>query len=182
MTKHELYINDILVDIDKDVNIYPIYQSPLLTDLDSIISNRANNISLPLTPNNAKAIQMFHLSDITDTAYSYPRDWNTVRYYRNGFNICNDGQGMVTEISGGRINFSFTWGASSKLQRLKDRSLSNLNLEEVKWSGSNYGWCEKMTGKCGYFFIDYGMDLYNLNYAHPCVTTGYLLQRIATDN
>lgn len=76
MVKHELYINDILVDIDKDVNIYPLYQSPLLSDLKSVVSNRTNNISLPLTPKNAKAIQMFHLADTTDDSGAFPRKWN----------------------------------------------------------------------------------------------------------
>lgn len=187
MIKQELYINDILVDLDKDVSIYPLFQSPLFTDLKSIVSNRTNNISLPLTPNNAKAVQMFHLADTTDSSYSFPRRWCTVRYYRNGFNICDDGQGMVTKIGGGRIDFSFTWGASSKLQRLFDKKLSDLPFkDDIPWNTiTGFGYCAGYENKCGYFKIDFGMGSLlpaNKDYIHPCLTSDYLVDLIASHN
>lgn len=185
MVKHELYINDILVDIDKDVNIYPLYQSPLLTDLKSIVSNRTNNISLPMTPQNVKAIQMFHLADTTDGSYAFPRQWCAVRYFRNGFNICNEGQGMITGISGGRINFAFTWGASSKLQDLFDKKLADLDfgIIPVPWeSVEKFGYCNGFTNKVGYFMVDYGYSMYDFNYNHPCVTSSFILSLIELNN
>lgn len=184
MTTHELYINDILMDIDKDVNIYPKFQSPIFTDLEYIISHITNNISLPITASNARAIEMYHLVDNQDPIFStksFPRRWHTVRYYRNGMEICRSALGKIINIEDDRINFAFTWGNIENFKQLFDKTLNQLSFDGMASWNPYLVYVESQETQYGFFDIDFGAG-YIKQYQHPCVTSNYIISQIAKDN
>lgn len=185
MTQHELYINDILVDIDKDVNVYLTFQSPIFNSLGSAISNVSRNISLPMTDVNLRAIEMYHLADKSDTTSStktFPRRWHTVRYYRNGIQICKSAQGKVIDINEGRINFAFTWGNVESFKNMTDKKLNELTFNATLPWNKKIVYEKNPSAPYGFYNLDCGMGRGNVQYQHPCVTTNFLIEQIALDS
>lgn len=187
MITHELYINDILMDIDKDVNIYLTYQSPIFTDLKATISHHTNNISLPLTAKNKIAIEMYHLADKEDNSYSkgtFPRRWHQVMYYRNGILICKSGRGVFNGIGDGRIGFAFTWGNIENFKELTDKQLNQLKFgDTISWyDGASYLKNTDDASMYGFYNFDFGMGSDKKIYQHPCVRTNFILNQIALDS
>lgn len=184
MKTHELYINDMLMDIDKDVNIYPKFQSPIFTDLKYITSHISNNISLPITANNARAIEMYHLADKQDFIFSknsFPRCWHAVRYYRNGVEICRSAFGKLINIEDGRINFAFSWGNIENFQQLFDKELNTLSFAtNVAWN-KNISYVTNLDTNYGFYCIDFGAG-FKKQYQHPCIKSNYVISQIASDN
>lgn len=187
MTTHELYVNDILMDLDKDVNIYPTYQSPVFTDLQAIVSNRSNSVSLPLTSNNTRAIEMYHLADKYErisAVNTFPRRWHKVRYYRNGIAICEDGRGMITEIEDGYLKFTFYWGNIENFQQLFNKNLNDLTFTDAAMWGVDTKYVSNASADYGFYDINFGYYVLHdhLEYQHPCVNTNFILKKIANEN
>lgn len=185
MTTHELYINDTLVDLDKDVNIYLLYQSMLFTDLQSIVSNRSYNISLPKTDNNLRAINNYNLADRadeSDTGLTFPRKYHKVRYYRNGITIFERGIGTFVSVDS-RINFVFAWGNAENFQKLFDKKLNEL----TDIADAHIGWhntipyATHISADYGFFDIDFGQG-HIRQYQHPSVSSAYIMSAIARNN
>lgn len=175
------------MDLDKDVNIYLTYQSPLFTDLNAIVSNRSNSVSLPLTPNNVRAIEFYHLADKADTAMdgnAFPRRWHKVRYYRNGIAICELGRGMVTSIEDNQVKFAFYWGNIDNFQYIFDKNLNQLNSKKTIPWGVSSSYVSNADADYGFFkmqFCDNQKET-TFEYMHPCVSTDYIIRQIEADS
>lgn len=182
------------MDIDKDVNIYPKFQSPIFTDLRYIISNVTNNISLPITANNARAIELHHLADKKDPISeisSFPRRWHTVRYYRNGMEICHSALGKIINIEDDRINFAFSWGNIENFQQLFDKNLRQLKCNAYLPWNTNTQYETTFDKNYCFYNLDFGVGVTrgvhlgrndNIPFQHPLVKSNYILAQIATDN
>lgn len=187
MTTHELYVNDILMDLDKDVNIYLTYQSPLFTDLNAIVSNRSNSVSLPLTAHNARAIEFYHLADKADTGTggnAFPRRWHKVRYYRNGIAICEYGRGMITSIENNQVKFAFYWGNIDNFQYIFDKNLNELNSKKTIPWGISSSYVSNPGADYGFFKMRFCNNEAEttFEYMHPCVSTNYIIKQIEADS
>lgn len=120
----EIYIDGTLMDVDADkTNVQLIYQSPVLTDFQSVTSNRTTNVTLPLTQNNLRAIGYTGTSVQSDFAY---RKHNVV-YKRDGVQMFS-GKATLTSIKATTISFCFTWGNVTSMETLFNTNLRDLDL------------------------------------------------------
>ena len=125
----EIYIDGTLMDVDADkTNVQLIYQSPVLTDFQNVVSNRTTNVTLPLTQNNLKAIG--YVSTQVDSDFPYKK--HNVIYKRDGVQLLA-GFATLLSIKARTITFCFTWGNVKAME-----SLFNTNLRELSLGRSSY--------------------------------------------
>lgn len=109
-----------------------VYQSPLFTDLQNIVSNRTNSVALPMTAHNLAVIDIYE-RNTTTSGYQYRR--HDVIYKRDGLQLLR-GKATVLSVGGGKINMCFTWGNTAVFQQLIDTKLRDLGEE----AASDYVW------------------------------------------
>lgn len=118
----EIYIDGTLMDVDADkTNVQLIYQSPVLTDFQSVTSNRTTNVTLPLTQNNLKAIG--YVGTQVDSNFPYTK--HSVIYKRDGVQLLA-GFATLLSIKARTITFCFTWGNVKAMESLFSTSLREL--------------------------------------------------------
>ena len=184
MTTYELYINAVLCDLDADETITLLYQSPIFSELDSIQSNRSYNISLPLTPNNIRAIGQ---SQRVDVRTNVPYKRLPAALYMNGVPLFTKGYAVVTDISE-TINVTLTWGNVDNFQPLFDNNLRDLTEEMEGLNAGHIDWNESSTildanteheyPGVAFWGVNFGMGLSNPQYVHPSVQVSTILQAI----
>lgn len=109
-----------------------VYQSPLFTELQSIVSNRTNSVELPMTPNNLRVIDYAHDGRSTS---EFPYRKHDVIYKREGLQVFH-GKATLLSIGGGKIKMSFVWGNANMFQQLFDvslRELANGTKDDYVW-------------------------------------------------
>lgn len=151
----QIYIDGRLMELDgKSAAVQMIYQSPILTDFQSIVSNRTTQVQLPATDSNLKAIGYTGTQAASD--YAYRR--HTVIYKRDGVQLLN-GNAVLLSINRGSIVMCFIWGNVTAMETLFDRNLRDLTLTpaycrypaiDVNYSMSrmNYGGGRHGVGIC----------------------------------
>lgn len=184
MTTYELYINAVLCDLDADETITLLYQSPIFSELDSIQSNRSYNISLPLTPNNIRAIGQ---SQRVDVRTNVPYKRLPAALYMNGVPLFTKGYAVVTDISD-TINITLTWGNVDNFQPLFDNNLRDLTEEMEGLNAGHIDWNENSKildanteheyPGVAFWGVNFGMGLGNPKYIHPSVQVSTILQAI----
>lgn len=118
----EIYIDGTLMDLDAGkTNVQLIYQSPVLTDFQSVVSNRTTNVTLPLTQNNLKAIG--YVGTQVDSNFPYTK--HNVIYKRDGVQLLS-GFATLLSIKASTITFCFTWGNVKAMETLFNTSLRDL--------------------------------------------------------
>lgn len=119
----EIYIDGTLMDLDAGkTNVQLIYQSPVLTDFQSVVSNRTTNVTLPLTQNNLNAIGFVGTQADSD----FPYKKHSVIYKRDGVQLLS-GFATLLSIKASTISFCFTWGNTKAMESLFNTSLRALN-------------------------------------------------------
>ena len=122
----EIYIDGIRMDLDDTkTNVQMIFQSPVLTDFQSIVSNRTTNVTLPLTQNNLRAIGYVG----TQATSVFPYRKHSVIYKRDGVKLLS-GFAVLLSIKASTISFCFTWGNTKAME-----TLFNTNLRELEGLG-----------------------------------------------
>lgn len=109
-----------------------VYQSPLFTELQSIVSNRTNSVELPMTPNNLRVID--YAQDGRSTS-EFPYRKHDVIYKREGLQVFH-GKATLLSIGGGKIKMSFVWGNANMFQQLFEvslRELANGTKDDFVW-------------------------------------------------
>ena len=118
----ELYINGELMDLDAGFKgVQMVFQSPYLTDLKSIVSNRTNSVTLPATQRNKAIIGCTSLQEQNTFAYRKHR----AIYKREGVQMF-DGSATLLSVTDTQIQMCFTWGNVDAFQRLFDMRLRDL--------------------------------------------------------
>ena len=166
----QIYINGTLMDQEGNKPISLVFQSPIFTDIDNIVSNRTNSVDFPATKNNLNAIDNCHMTSGA-SKFAYRR--HTVKYYRDGIMIFS-GYGTLLSITQTQIKFTFTWGNVGTFQKLLDyklRELKNVNggTIEIPWTDAYVA-----SGRQFPKNVDTG------GYAHPCMSVQDLLLMIET--
>lgn len=188
MTIYELYINDILCDLSSDSYVSLIYQSPLFSELDIIQSNRSQNIDLPLTPTNRRAIKHADRPDINSDA---PYVKLPAALYQDGVPVFTSGYAVITEISD-VISIVLTWGNVDNFQPLFDANMRDLSeaihalgFSSIEWNAnSKIREVSSLDDSVAVDFIgvNFGKGLLDPRYIHPSVTIKYLLHAIELHN
>lgn len=120
--REELFINDVPMDLDADFKgVQLVYQSPYLTDLKSIVSNRTNTISLPTTLHNLRVIG---LADVRQVS-TFPYRKHRAIYKRDGVQMLH-GTATLLNVTDKAIQVCFTWGNVDAFQKMFDIHLSDL--------------------------------------------------------
>lgn len=118
----EIYIDGTLMDLDAGkTNVQMIYQSPVMMDFQSVVSNRTTNVTLPLTQNNLKAIG--YVGTQADSNFPYTK--HSVIYKRDGVQLLT-GIATLLSIKARTITFCFTWGNVKAMESLFNTSLREL--------------------------------------------------------
>lgn len=165
----QIYINDVLMDGTEGKTVSLVFQSPLFTDIDSIVSNRTNSVEFPATKRNLAAIGNPQMAG-SSSDYAYRK--HRALYLRDGVQIFS-GYGTLLSVSGTSIKFSFTWGNVSvfkKLLEYKIRELrSQFNEEDI-----HLPWDDTSVTSNAYFpaNVDTG------GYRHPAMRVSAILDEI----
>lgn len=134
----EIYIDNILMDLDDSVNISLCLKSNIFSDISKITSNNSYTIKLPKTYNNRKA---FGFADMPSNASDLFRKTRRVRYLRNGIEIIKDGEANLLGCND-KIEIALTWGYPAVFSSwLKDgKKLQDLPFpnEAIQWGGGDY--------------------------------------------
>lgn len=122
----QIYIDGQLMQLEgSKTSVQLIYQSPILTDFQSIVSNRTTQVQLPATDSNLKAIGYTGTQAVSD--YAYRR--HSVIYMRDGVQLLK-GNAVLLSINKGSIVMCFTWGNVTALQSVFDTNLRDLGGED----------------------------------------------------
>lgn len=132
----EIYIDGTLMDLDAGkTNVQLIYQSPVLMDFQSVVSNRTTNVTLPLTQNNLRAIGFVG----TQANSNFPYTKHSVIYKRDGVQLLL-GFATLLSIKASTISFCFTWGNTKAMEALFDTNLRHLTaLGRCKYPPATLG-------------------------------------------
>ena len=123
----QIYIDGQLFEQSEEGGIELVFQSPLFTDLDAIVSNRTNEVTFPLTAHNRRAMNLAGLvSPESSDLYEYRK--HTATYWRDGVHIF-DGTATLLSWTVTEVSFVFTWGNSDAFQKLYDTKLQALQSD-----------------------------------------------------
>lgn len=118
----EIYIDGERLDIEAGGGgIQLVYQSPYFTDLSAIVSNRTNQVTLPMTARNRRVIG--YTGTQADALFAYRK--HAVAYKRDGVQIFS-GQATLLTIAPDKFTMCFVWGNANNFQDLFDTRLSAL--------------------------------------------------------
>lgn len=109
-------------------NVQMVFQSPYLTDIEKIVSNRTNTVSLPATAHNRAVIGYTSLQQ--DSTFPYRK--HRAVYIRDGVQMFN-GKATLLNITDKQIQFCFTWGNTDAFQTLFDTNLRELSLGRSRY-------------------------------------------------
>lgn len=164
----QIYINGILMDQEGGKPTSLVYQSPIFTDIDNIVSNRTNSVNFPVTRNNLNAIDNCQMTS-GSSKFAYRR--HTVKYYRDGVQIFS-GYGTLMSVTQTQIKFTFTWGNVAAFKKLLDYKLRKIKgpvgQEEI-----SIPWRDNAVNT-----PNFAMNLDTGGYPHPVMKVSALLAGI----
>lgn len=166
----QIYINDVLMDRTDGKAVSLVFQSPLFTDIDSIVSNRTNSVDFPATKHNLEAVGNPQIAgNRSEFAYRKHR----ALYLRDGIQIFS-GYGTLLSVTDSSIKFSFTWGNVSAFKKLLDMKLrdvrNQLGMEDIRlpWDDSSV--------KTNTY---YPANIVTGGYRHPAMKVSTLLDEVS---
>lgn len=179
MTRDELYINGVKVDLGKtDISLN--YKSNLLTDISKIVSNNSYTIKLPKTAKNLSIIECANIPSST-TKFPYLMHAGTV--LRNGIEIIKDANVVLLETNES-IEIALTWGNVTNFASVVNdgKKLTDISYgteEGVDW----VVWNNKGSNSAQFPLIDYGFNSGDPNvWYRPVVTAKWILDKIQEES
>lgn len=164
----QIYINGILMDQEGGKPTSLVYQSPIFTDIDNIVSNRTNSVNFPVTRNNLNAIDNCQMTS-GSSKFAYRR--HTVKYYRDGVQIFS-GYGTLMSVTQTQIKFTFTWGNIEAFKKLLDYKLRKIK-GPVGQDEISIPWRDDAVNT-----PNFAMNLDTGGYPHPVMKVSTLLAGI----
>lgn len=184
MKDYELYINDKLCTLGEDTEIALIYQSPIFSELDVIQSNRSYTIDLPIEGNSG----IIESADRADAVTGLPYKRMNAALYAGGVPLFTQGYAVITEITD-VISITLTWGNVDNFQPLFDNDMADLSDTLYEMGVGNIPWnaYSKLVNavthpKVGFFAIDYGRGLEDIQYIHPAIHIKPVIEAIEKAN
>lgn len=175
--REEFYIDGNL--LERETGASPaalVFQSTLLSDIDSIVSNRSNSIDFPRTAKNLASISN---ADIEDGTFPYVK--HNAQYKREGISIFT-GYAQLLKLTDKKMTFVFVWGNIKAFQ-----SLLNMRLRSMDNSLKKTWTKQSASSQTGYFDLntDWGLghfypDTGNEQYApHPFLKVTDIMSKAA---
>lgn len=125
----EIIINGKTMELDANSKgVQMVLQSPYLTDIKAIISNRTNTVTFPATPHNKAIIGCTSLQQ--DSTFAYRK--HRAIYKRDGVQMF-DGKATLLSVTDKNIQMCFTWGNTDAFQKLFDTNLRELSLGRSRY-------------------------------------------------
>ena len=125
----EIIINGRTMELDANSKgVQMVLQSPYLTDIKAIISNRTNTVTFPATPHNKAIIGCTSLQQ--DSTFAYRK--HRAIYKRDGVQMFN-GKATLLSVTDKNIQMCFTWGNTDAFQTLFDTNLRELSLGRSRY-------------------------------------------------
>lgn len=184
MKDYELYINDKLCTLGEDTEIALIYQSPIFSGLEVIQSNRSYTIDLPIEGNSG----IIDSADRADAVTGLPYKRMNAALYAGGVPLFARGYAVITEITD-VISITLTWGNVDNFQPLFDNDMADLSKTLYDMGVGNIPWNAdtKLVNavthpKVGFFAIDYGRGLEDIQYIHPAIHIKPVIEAIEKAN
>ena len=125
----ELYIDNILMDVDENTKVTMALRSNFLRDVSEITGNSTYTVQLPLTARNREAIGA---SDVLAVSSLYPYLKHTAKYIRDGVPIIENGVAVLVGVTD-KIEILITWGINSNIARLFGDGLKLPELPITNW-------------------------------------------------
>lgn len=124
-----LYIDGEPLDMEADTGgVQMIYQSPLLTDLRDIVSNRTTSITVPLSAHNAKVVGYAG----TQARSLFPYRRHRAVYERDGLQVFT-GTAVLLSVGKDTMTLFCVWGNTSAFQQLFDIGLRELGGDQEEY-------------------------------------------------
>lgn len=175
----QIYIDGQLFELADDGGIELVFQSPLFTDLDSIVSNRTNEVRFPLTPHNRRAMRLAGLvSPESSELYEYRK--HTASYWRDGVHLF-DGSATLLSWSATEVSFVLTWGNTEAFQKLFDTQLQALQSDtRIAERYVPFGDTGQRTPLGQYYpaNLSFGVGALAVPYTHPSLQVDAIMQAI----
>lgn len=155
MNTKEVYLNDILLDLDENNNpIRLIYAVNNLGELKDRQAYSTNTFKLPNTQNNRIACG---IPDSAQLIQTEPYRKNTAKIVQNGIEILTNGIGIIT-AAGPNIQLQILSGLIGFFDLLADKKISDLDLSDFDhtWNLSTVANSQGNTDGFIYPVIDYG--------------------------
>lgn len=170
----ELYIDGQRADLRRgDDRVELVYQSPLLTDVEDVVSNHTMEITLPLTANNIRILGYAR----TQAEVTFPFRKHTAEVRRGGMTILAGDVILLGHDEGG-LSLSVVWGNEQTWKKLDDVSLRDLQDWE---SEEDYINIPKATDEQRTLYktlIDYGKGRFDTSYWLPALRVEDIVDRI----
>ena len=112
--EQQLYIDGVLVDIEKNVDITLEYKSNLFNDVSKLSTNRSYTVKLPAT---AKNCSIFGNVETIKSDTSFPYRLHRADLFRNGVQIISNGRAVVMSVAG-TFEISLVWGLFPAFNKL----------------------------------------------------------------
>lgn len=135
----EIYIDDVPMELDSNVNISLSFKSNIFSDISKITSNNSYTIKLPKTYNNRKA---FGFADMPSNASDVFRKTRRARCLRNGIELIKEAEAHLLGCNG-KIEIALTWGYPERFSEWlkKGEKLQDLSLfsnEAIQWGNGMF--------------------------------------------
>lgn len=179
MTRDELYINNIKVDLGK-TDILLSFKSSLLTDISKIVSNSSYTIKLPKTSKNLSLIDCTHLPSATSR---YPYLIHKGTLLRNGIVLIKDAN-VVLFKTGAFIEIALTWGNVTNFASVVNNGKKLTDLQFGTIEGTDWVvWEDWGDGSTRFPNIDYGFNIGDPNiWRHPVEYVWRILYKIKEES
>lgn len=155
MNNKEVYINDILLDLDEDNN--PIRLIYAINDLAELKDRQAYSTNTFKIPNTQKNKIACGIPDNAQLIQTQPYRKNTAKIVQNGIEILTNGTAIITS-SGEDIQVQVLSGLIGFFDIIADKKISDLDLSEYDhtWNLTNVAASQSNTDGYVYPVIDYG--------------------------
>jgi len=174
MSRYELHIDNIQVDLDDKFNFSLTYTSPIFSDISKIASNSSNTIKIPKTANNLRAIENCQMPDNTS---SFPYKNHSADIFKDGIPIVQGGF-LVIFVINTYIELVVAWGNIGNVRLFEDTKLRDMKGDEpIRWmpNENKITTSNKNIGLTNAYFSQLGV----IRYQHPFVSFNWLLDRIS---
>lgn len=139
MSKQQLYINDVAVDMPSDTIKIKV-ESNLFSDADKVMTAHSYNIVLPRTMTNDSVFALAYVAG-ADTGGISTHKYLTASLYMDGVPLFVGGQAVLTKVDEKGYNLSLLWGIIGIFDEIKREGLklNELPLSDY-WSEQQGDW------------------------------------------
>lgn len=139
MSKQQLYINDVAVDMPAD-EIKIKVESNLFADASKIMTAHSYSISLPRTLTNDAVLGNAYLP-IADTGGKTTHRYLKASLYMDGVPLFENGQAVLNKVEDKGYNINLYWGLLDLFEKIKSEGLNLCDLpSSMYWSDTNAQW------------------------------------------